>query len=43
MAITGHKSEATFLRYLRLDNQQHAKIMAKSAVFTMPRPMLKAV
>jgi integrase len=43
MAITGHKSEAAFLRYLRLDNQQHAKIMAKSKVFTMPERVLKAV
>lgn len=43
MAITGHKSEAAFLRYLRLDNEQHAKIMAKSKLFTMPQPVLKAV
>jgi integrase len=43
MAITGHKSEAAFLRYLRLDNEQHAKIMAKSKLMTMPPPMRVAV
>jgi len=43
MAITGHKSEAAFLRYLRLDNEQHAKEMSKSKLMRMPPPMRVAV
>jgi integrase len=43
MAITGHRTEAAFLRYLRLDNEQHAKKMAESKLFRMPSPVMKAV
>lgn len=41
MAITGHRTEGAFLRYLRLDGEQHADMIAASDLFTMP--VMKAV
>ena len=41
MAVTGHRTEQAFMRYIRLTNEEHADIMAKSSLFTMP--VLKAV
>ncbi|HQZ43693.1 MAG TPA: tyrosine-type recombinase/integrase, partial [Flavobacteriales bacterium] len=41
MAITGHRTEQAFMRYIRLSNEEHADIMAKSSLFSMP--VMKAV
>ncbi|MBK6894080.1 MAG: tyrosine-type recombinase/integrase [Flavobacteriales bacterium] len=41
MAVTGHTTEQAFMRYIRLTNDEHADIMAKSSLFTMP--VMKAV
>jgi integrase len=41
MAVTGHRTEQAFMRYIRLTNDEHADIMAKSSLFTMP--VMKAV
>lgn len=40
MAITGHRTESAFLKYLRLDGEQHADLLAASDLF---KPALKAV
>lgn len=41
MAVTGHQTEQAFMRYIRLTNEEHADIMARSSLFTMR--VLKAV
>lgn len=41
MAVTGHQTEQAFMRYIRLTNEEHADIMARSSLFAMP--VLKAV
>lgn len=41
MAVTGHRTEGAFLRYIRLDGEQHADMIAASDLFTLP--VLKAV
>lgn len=41
MAVTGHRTEQAFMRYIRLTPDEHADIMARSSLFT--RPVLKAV
>ncbi len=41
MAVTGHRTEQAFMRYIRLTNEEHADIMARSSLFTMP--VMKAV
>ena len=41
MGVTGHTTEQAFMRYIRLSNEEHADIMAKSTLFT--RSVLKAV
>jgi len=41
MAITGHRTEQAFMRYIRLSNEEHADIMAKSSLFSMS--VMKAV
>ena len=41
MAITGHRTEQAFMRYIRLSNEEHADIMAKSSLFSMS--VIKAV
>jgi integrase len=33
MRITGHKTETAFLRYIRLENKEHARIVSMSDVF----------
>lgn len=40
MAITGHRTESAFLKYLRLDGEQHADLLAATDLF---KPKLKAV
>ncbi len=40
-AITGHRTDAVFLRYVVLDNKEHADMIAKSDLFKMAA--LKAV
>lgn len=39
MAITGHRTESAFLKYLRLDGEQHADLLAATDLFS---PKLKA-
>lgn len=41
MAITGHTTEQAFFRYIRLKEEEHMDIIARSDLFT--RPALKAV
>lgn len=41
MALTGHRTEEVFRRYIRLDNEEHADIVAASPVFQLAP--LKAV
>lgn len=41
MAITGHRTEGAFMRYIRLTNEEHADMMAQHE--RKARPMLKAV
>lgn len=41
MAVTGHQTEQAFMRYIRLTNEEHADIMARSSLFAMP--VMKAV
>lgn len=41
MAITGHTTEQSFMRYIRLNNDEHADIMARSSLFQVAA--LKAV
>lgn len=41
MAITGHSTEQSFMRYIRLNNDEHADIMARSSLFQVAA--LKAV
>ncbi len=41
MAVTGHRTEGAFLRYIRLDGEQHADMIAASPMFSTP--VLKAV
>jgi len=41
MAITGHRTEEQFRKYIRLTNEEHADILAKSRLFQMP--VMKAV
>lgn len=41
MAVTGHQTEQAFMRYIRLTNEEHADIMARSSLFTTS--VLKAV
>ena len=41
MAITGHTTEQSFMRYIRLNNEEHADIMARSPLFQVAA--LKAV
>ena len=36
MAVTGHTTEQSFYRYIRLDNSEHAKIIADSPLFRSP-------
>ena len=33
MRITGHTTEASFLRYIRISQEENAELMAKSAFF----------
>ncbi len=40
-AITGHRTDAQFLRYVVLDNKAHADVLATSPLFQMP--VMKAV
>lgn len=40
-AITGHRTDAVFLRYVVLDNKAHADMIANSRLFQMP--VMKAV
>ena len=41
MGVTGHTTEQSFQRYIRLSNEEHADILAASPLFTMP--VMKAV
>lgn len=41
MAVTGHTTEQSFMRYIRLSNDEHMDIIAASSLFTVPA--LKAV
>lgn len=41
MSVTGHRTESAFLRYIRLDGEQHADMIAN--VWSQGVPMLKAV
>lgn len=41
MAVTGHTTEQSFMRYIRLSNDEHMDIIAASPLFTVPA--LKAV
>jgi integrase len=34
MKITGHKTERTFQKYIKLTNQEHAELLAKTAFFS---------
>lgn len=41
MSVTGHRTDKAFMRYIRLDGEQHADMIAASGLFTLP--MLKAI
>jgi integrase len=41
MAITGHTTEQAFMRYIRLKEEEHMDLIARSPLFN--RPALKAV
>jgi hypothetical protein len=43
MAITGHKTEKSFLRYIRISRAEHAKILATEWVERKAIKDLKAV
>ena len=41
MSVTGHRTDKAFMRYIRLDGEQHADMIAASGLFTLP--ILKAI